>query len=748
MKRWFSLRVDWRRALALGGAGGVAGFLVLCCVPLPASLDAPPPASLVLTDREGRPLRETRSGEAFGKPVPLARIPPLVQHAFLAAEDKRFYSHRGVDGIATARAARDGLRKGRIVSGASTISQQLIKIAEPRPRTWRTKIIEAASALRLELAWSKARILEEYLNRVDLGNLNFGAAAAADFYFGKPLADLTPAEAALIAGLPKNPTRLNPHRAIDRARARQRTVLRRMLANGWLDQRAFERALAEPAMVRPPRRVFRAPHFVDLVLREADATARTARTTLDLGLQEFVEARLGEQMRELRSKSVSNGAVVVIENATGGVLALAGSEDYFSPAAGQVNAAWMPRSAGSTLKPFTYLPTLEGGATAATVLADIPTEFTTAAGTYRVENYQRQFSGPVSLRQALACSLNVPAVQTLDEIGGPGVLQRRLKSFGFTTIERPAAEYGLGLAIGNAGVRLLELTNAYAGLARMGQMRPWSLFADEAARLSWQAAEPRACWVLADILADNAARAPAFGLHSPLRCEFPVAAKTGTSTDYRDNWSIGYTPEFTVGVWVGNFDGSPMREVSGVSGAAPLMRAVFHHLKARHRITWFSTPPDVIEAHVEPLTGHRVSQPTAFSRREKFLAEHLPPEESPLDFDAEGRIRLPARYAAWLAGAGRALAHRAAACAARGHLRIAQPAPGTVFVIDPDLPGSAHARLIAEGAAGVRWESASLDISTDADGARALLRPGEHQIGAIDPATGHRIETWVRVKEL
>jgi penicillin-binding protein 1C len=741
-------KINWPRTIAVGCAGAAMGFLALLSIPLPKGLNKPAPASMLLTDREGRPLRETRSAEAFGVPTPIAKIPPLVQHAFLAAEDKRFHSHRGVDWIAIVRAVRDGFRNGRIVSGASTISQQLIKIAEPRPRTWRTKIIEATCALRLELTWSKSEILESYLNRVDLGNLNFGIVAAADFYFGKPLADLTPAEAAFIAGLPKNPTRLNPHRAMAATQSRQRTVLRRMLANDWIDAAAFERALAEPAQVRPPRRVFRAPHFVDLVLREADVTASSTRTTLDLDLQHFVETRLREQIREIRSRNVSNGAVVVIDNANGGVLALAGSEDYFSPAAGQVNGAWMPRSAGSTLKPFTYLIALEGGAHAATVLADIPTEFSTAAGTYRVENYQRQFIGPVSLRQALACSLNVPAVRILDDTGGPAVLLRRLHSFGFTNIERPAVEYGLGLTIGNAGVRLIDLTNAYAALARMGQVRPWTVFADEPAGQSWQAAEPRACWLIADILADNTARAPAFGLHSPLRCDFPLAAKTGTSTDYRDNWAIGYTPEFTVGVWVGNFDGAPMRGVSGVSGAAPLMRAVFQHLHAHRGTTWFSTPPDVLVKHVEPLTGHRVSHPTPFSREEKFLFEHLPPEESPADFDASGRIRLPSHYASWLEGAGRALASRAVAGGAEMALRIAQPAPGTIYVIDPDLPGSDHARLIAEGTPAVRWESESLVIISEAGIMRARLRPGEHRIAAIDPGTGHRAETWVRVKEL
>jgi penicillin-binding protein 1C len=467
------------------------------------------------------------------------------------------------------------------------------------------------------------------------------------------------------------------------------------------------------------------------------------RTTLDLGLNEFVERRLREQLEPLRSLNATNGAAVVIDNASGDVLALVGSEDYFAPGFGQFNGATARRSPGSTIKPFTYLLALERGATAATVYADVPTEFRTPTGNYRVDNYQRKCAGPVMLRSALACSLNIPAVHALNSIGGPAALQRRLRDFGLSTLDRSPAEYGLGLTLGNAEARLLELTNAYAALARLGEYRSLRVLADEK-QTSRQVADPRACWLLADILSDNSARIPSFGADSPLRFPFPVACKTGTSTDYRDNWAMAFTPEFTVGVWVGNFDGSPMRGVSGVSGAAPLMHAIVDHLHTKFGTTWFGIPPNVVESDVHPLTGKRLTSRGAESRREKFLGEQGPELESANDYDERGRAILDPVYSEWLASAANSLGDRAAVRREPGALQIVAPVPGTTFVIDPDLPASRRARLSALGASGVEWRSDSLVCANG----EAVLLEGEHRLVAIDPGTGARAETWIRVKSL
>ena len=747
---WFGLRA----LLALVAVAWIG----VKFVPLPPALLRASAQSLELTDRHGVALRETRTDERFARAVALRDVPPNLIHAMLAAEDKRFFEHRGVDVVALARAALANMRHGRVTSGASTITQQLVKLSDPRPRTLSTKVLEAARALRLEQLWSKEQILDAYMNRLDFGNLNVGVASAADYYFGKPLADLSDAEAAFLAGLPKNPTRLNPHTGFARAQRREGTVLRRMRDAGWLTGDQFARASQEALHLEPRQRHFRAPHFVDLVLRDLPPSAPPVlATTLDLDLNRFVEDTLRERLEKLREKNVSNGAAVVIDNRTGDVLALVGSENYFAPGMGQVNGALARRSAGSTLKAFTYLLALERGATPATIVADVPAVFITPGGIYRPENYNKRCYGPLRYRLALANSLNIPAVKVLNSIGGAPVLEGRLRAWGITTLDQPPEFYGLGLTIGNAETRLIELTNAYATLARLGDWKPYRLLLDPALQLpanamaiSTQAHSPQtrdAAWLIADMLSDNSARLLGFGLQSALRFDFPVACKTGTSTDYRDNWAMGYTPEFTVGVWVGNFDGSAMRDVSGVTGAAPIMHAVMEQLHARFGTTWFATPENIVEREVQPLTGKLLTQTRADAVREKFLRDHLPPMESPEDYDATGRAKLGPEYRGWMeSGENRVAPH--ALCEADAALRLESPQPGTTFVVDPDLPSSRLVPVQANGASQMIWESDSLSFRESDGRTYAVLREGLHRLSVRDPASGERAETWIRVKSL
>ena len=334
-------------------------------------------------------------------------------------------------------------------------------------------------------------------------------------------------------------------------------------------------------------------------------------------MNRVVEKIVKKHLAAFRAQNLRNAAVVVIDNASGELRALVGSEDYFSANAGQVNGALAPRSAGSTLKPFVYLLAMEKGATPATVFADTPAVFATSSGLYRPENYNRRFLGPVRLRFALGNSLNIPAVKALASIGGPAPLRERLREWGIGTLEQPPEFYGLGLALGNAEVRLIELTNCYAALARLGEYRPLRILAEPPSGqndlIAHRAAAARRehTWLIADILADNRARTYAFGAHSTLRFDFPVACKTGTSSDFRDNWAIGYTPEFTVGVWAGNFDGSSMRELSGVAGAAPILHDVFDHLHCRFGTTWFARPDGIIERDMHPITGKLLASASA-----------------------------------------------------------------------------------------------------------------------------------------
>jgi penicillin-binding protein 1C len=759
-------RFEPRSIVGTLGALLLAYEFALTFAPIPPALLRPPIQSIALFDRNGIPLRETRVAERFSHELALKEVPRHVIDAILAAEDKRFYSHHGIDWLATGRAAFVGLTHGRIVSGASTITQQLVKISQRRPRTFRAKIIESITALRLEKSWSKEQILGAYLNRLDFGNLNLGLAAAADYYFGKPVSDLSDAEAAFLAGLPRNPRKLNPHVASEAARRRQITVLDRMHANHRLDSARYEHAVTEPLALRPPQRRFRAPHFVEMVLRvvagigdpglrsgESNGPASPIpaptelRTTLDLRLNDRVDAILRERIAQLREQNVRNAAAVVIHNSTGNVIALVGSENYFEPDSGQVNGAWAARSAGSALKPFTYLLALERGATPATMVADVRTSFPADGGFYRPENYNRRCYGPVRYRTALASSLNIPAVKVLLAAGGPAALQERLREVGLTTLNRPAEIYGLGLTLGNCEARLLEMTNAYASLARLGEFRPWHVTgANPTARRRYS--RPELVWQIADILSDNSARTLAFGMNSALRFDYPVACKTGTSTDFRDNWTIGFTPEFSVGVWAGNFDGAPMREVSGVTGAGPILHAIFDYLHSNYGTSWYRRPSGIIERSIHPLTGKLLADGDGRGIREKFLADRLPPPESGADYDADGNVRLNAEYAEWFQSAENSLADRAVLASAPDDLLITSPLPGSIYVVDPDVPSSRRIPLRAFGSGKVEWRSDSLTCRSEDGTDFALASEGEHRLIAVDLTTGRQAETRIRIRFL
>ena len=739
------------------GAGALLlAWLGLKLVPLPAALLRPAVQSRELTDRHGVTLREVRVEERFTREITLPEVPPQMVHAMLAAEDKRFFQHGGIDLLAIVRASWNNATHRRVTSGASTITQQLVKISEPRPRTLRTKCLEAVRALRLEQLWTKQEILAAYFNRIDFGNLNIGIASAANYYFGKPLADLSDAEAAFLAGLPKNPTRLDPHRATRAAKRRQEVVLGRMEKAGWLTADQAARARTEALHLQAPQRLFRAPHFVDLVLRDLPVSAPAkVVTTLDLELNRFVDGAVRDQLARLHTKNVHDAAAVVLDNTSGDVLALVGSQNYFAPGTGQVNGAWARRSAGSTFKPFTYLLAIERGASPATIAADVPVVFATPTGIFRPENYSHRCYGPLRYRLALANSLNIPAVRVLASIGGAATLQERLRGWGMTTLEESPEHYGLGLTIGNAETRLLELANAYATLARMGEWRPYRLVEAGKSAVELRTSNfepppttPAAAWLVADMLSDNAARAISFGTQSALRFDFPVACKTGTSSDFRDNWAVAYTPEFTVAVWTGNFDGSPMREVSGVTGAAPIMHAVVAHLHARFGTSWFTQPPQIVEREVHPVTGKRLTKTRSEAVREKFIAGQEPPLEGPDDYDADGRAVLGPEFAEWSRSAENGMTARTVLAPGATPLRLVSPLPGTTFLVDPDLPSSVRVPLRASGPGAIRWESKSLEVRESDGRIFAIATEGDHKLIARDPATGQTAETWIRVKLL
>lgn len=722
------------------------------CVPLPVALLKPVNAGRVYLASDGTPLRHllSESGQRAGEEVPITAVPEMFRLATLAAEDKRFFDHGGIDFLATARAIVENIKTGRVVSGASTITQQLIKISRgPQPRSWRAKMMEALQARHLEQVWTKDQILVAYLNRISYGNLFTGCRVAAQGYFRKPLKDLTAAECAFLAGLPQAPGRLNPFRSIAPAIKRQQWVLSRMKQAGWLIGEDYDLAMAQRLRLSGFHAGFIAPHAVGLIESgdEPLAAGSVVQTTIDNRLQQQVELIIGKRLESLRSRHVNHAAVVVIENATGAVRALAGSRDYFAADGGQINGAWTPRSPGSALKPFTYARAFERGLTPASIIPDLPVEFQTSTGVYRPENYDLKSYGPMTCRHALGNSLNISAVRVLQDLGGAKVLQELLQSLGVGTLTEDAAHYGLGLTIGNAPVRLLELTNAYAALARLGEHRPWTLIANKTNTDAVRVLERDACWWLADILSDNQARVLTFGPNSPLRMPFRVAVKTGTSTNYRDNWTLGYTPEFTAGVWAGNFEGQPMDDVSGVTGAAPILRDVFLWLNELQRLTWYERPDHLVSVSIDPRNGKLIgpqSPAVRQSRPEWLPSNRLPPVATAADYESKsGRAWLSPMYKDWVKSKDNWLSSLVACVDAEAAqvLRIAQPVDGLVIRLDPDLPKDQRLVLLAVPDDQVSWHSSTLSIQRLGSQTTAVLQPGEHSI----QATRHGQKARVRI---
>lgn len=754
MKRHKIIKRSTHAMLAMAITAAFCWWVLPFLVPLPPKLMEAVPLSPVYLAADGSPLRQVLSveGQRTASPVPYDRIPPALIHATLAAEDKRFFSHSGIDLQAVVRAARDNLTAGRIVSGASTVTQQLVKISadEKAPRTFLVKISESLQARRLEMTWDKQRILTEYLHRVSYGNLLTGCRSAAQGYFNKPLQDLTPAEAALLAALPQSPGRLNPHKNFSAVEKRQRLILDLMVANDWLGEEDRKLASREKLVLQSYSGGFSAPHAVQL----SSTREGVIRTTINKSLQSRVEQIIDHKLSLLAGKHVSQAAAVVIENKTGQVLALVGSRDFFADKDGQINGAWTPHSPGSALKPFTYLLALENGFTAASIIPDLPIEYATATGLYRPENYDRRHHGPVTLRQSLGNSLNIPAVRVLQQIGGETVLCDALKKLGVTTLDQSPEHYGLGLTIGNAPLRLMELTNAYACLARLGEYRPWTLETNVASS-STRLYPDNIAYILADILSDNQARTMTFGPHSVIKMPFRCAVKTGTSTNYRDNWTLGYTPEFTVGVWVGNFDNTPMNDVSGITGAAPIFREIFEHLHDTRGTTWYAEPASVVQATIDPRNGRHVN-PASFkvrvSRKEFFVRDTLPVAAKVTDYESEtGRAFIPRDYEAWLKREETSLSGLLALAKSapdQARPQITTPVDRTVFFLDPDLKENGS-RLLLTAATGnaVSWSSKTLTVLKSGDLSYAKLVPGRHEIVAVNPETQGESRVSIEVRE-
>jgi penicillin-binding protein 1C len=700
-------------------AGLAAGTVLLAAALSAAALD--PDASLKLEDRYGNELRSFRSERAtVCLPVPLAQVSPWMVLATLAAEDKRFWQHAGVDVQALARSAALDLKAGRVVSGASTLSQQLARYLEPRPRTLWGKLKEALGARRLEQEHGKGPILQAYLNSGSYGAPYQGVEAASQAYFGVSASRLSLAQAALLAGVPKAPAHYDPLKHRQQAQRRQAWVLSRLETEGWATPEELSLARQERLVLHAPKAAFSAPHFCDAVRRWRPQAQGVLRTTLDGPLQEDLEALLRAHLGRLRSQRVTQAALLVLDNTRGEVLAWVGSADWYGGASGQVDGVLALRQPGSALKPFLYALGFSQGLHASMLVDDAPY---TNAGGFSPRNYDRGYHGRVSLRQALACSYNIPAVKLIEHLGVEEAY-RVDRRFGLRSLDQGAAHYGPGLALGDGEVTLLELATAYAALARGGLWRPASLTLErEPLRRpelpGHRAMDAASCFQVLDVLADNSARRAAFGPDSVLRLPFDAAAKTGTTKDYRDNWCVGVTPEWTVAVWVGNHDAAPMRRVSGISGAGPLFHDAAMRVARDRPPSPFPVPAGLQHLRLDRATGRR----------------------DPGDGRATVEEWVQERYLDRVDGEGVALLDPQGAPSGA---RISFPRPGQVFVLDPQATRdeqSIRPRCSGAAAEGLRWNLDGQALESPAPWIG--LEKGQHHLSVQWPGGKDEVEFLV-----
>ncbi|MFZ5449784.1 MAG: penicillin-binding protein 1C [Thermodesulfobacteriota bacterium] len=614
------------------------------------------PGPLVL-DREGRILRLVPEFQGRKLVIlPEGEVPPVVSAAFVAAEDQRFWHHPGIDPLAILRAAATNLTHGRVISGASTIPQQLARLIYPGPRSYYRKLVEMARSLRLSIRYSKEEILRQYLNRVPLGSNLMGVEAGAWAYFGKTASNLTYGEAATLAALVKAPSALNPYGPNrDRLLVRQRWVLSRMAQLGYLSSQEFQACQAEPPRFRghgprPPAFPFEAPHFVNLVLAREKSASGPQRlwTTLDLPLQRRAQAIVSSHQARLKKAGASQAAAVIVDNTSREVLALVGSCAYSPRDQGYNNGAAAWRSPGSTLKPFLYGLALDQGFTSASVLEDVERRYRTPRGEFIPSNFDRVSHGPVSFREALGNSLNLSAVHLLNLVG-PETYYDTLANLNL--INRPEFSpdhYGLGLVVGNPEVSLLQLAAAYASLGHRGSFAPLRLTLDAPRQAGTPIFSPQAAFIISDILSDPMARARIFGGAVAMNPPYRLAIKTGTSTRYRDEWAVGYTPEYTLAVWVGNFDGRPTVGLSGATAAAPIVADLAAVLFAGAPPAPFKKPAGVIAAEVCAFSGLNPGPGCVHQRREFFITGTEPQTVCTYHHRKEPWHRIPANFAGWL----------------------------------------------------------------------------------------------------
>ncbi len=781
--------------VAAASAGGLTARALLVDLPSPDSLyDHRGGISSRILDRQGRLLYEIADPHAGRHtPVPLGEIPLACRQATIATEDANFYSNPGVDVQGILRALWINVQGGEVLAGGSTITQQVARnlLLSPQERAERTllrKLRESILAWRIARTYSKDEVLALYLNEVYYGNLAYGIDAAARTILGKGVAELNLAECALLAGLPQSPVAYDPLVDLEAARERQQVVLALMAEQGYIDAEEARLAAQERLHLAATPFAIAAPHMVVIVRawleREFGSEALyteglVVTTTLDLDLQRTAEATLRRHLARLAQAGegsayhdVNNGALVALDPGSGQILALVGSPDYFDATIdGAVNAALALRQPGSAIKPLTYAaafdPRRDRPLTAATPLWDVRTAFPTREDRpYVPLNYDYRFHGPVSAREALACSYNVPAVQVLHEIGVERLV-RLAGDLGLSSLGT-GERFGLALTLGGGEVRLLELTAAYAAFANGGRrVEPFGVLEvrDASGALRYRAVsglgppvlDPRVAYLVTDILADNEARAPAFGSNSVLSLSRPAAVKTGTSSDWRDNWTVGYTPQLATGVWVGNADGRSMVQVSGVEGAGPVWRDFMETALRGQPVLSFGEPAGMERVRVCVPSGLLPTRTCPRTRSELFIAGTAPTEvddwyrvvridaatgqpagaeTDPARVVVQVRVFPPAVVREWAQEHGWPLAPLAPSSGSAGRgvpsgeLVLTAPDGGSVYRLSAVVPGAYQAiRVAARAAEGV--EPVTVTLTVDGERLTTLAAPPFEALWAL-----------------
>jgi len=682
-------RRNWRscftRLLAVGIIGGLIGFALLVAgsavVYNTIARDLPNPAELAsrassfetsrIYDRNGNILYSLANPDAGNRTqVRLDQISPHLINATIATEDARFYQNPGFDPVAIARAVFQAAREREFVSGASTITQQLVRALlleedERTQRTFRRKVREIILAAEISRTYSKNEILELYLNEIYYGNLAYGIEAASRAYFDKAAADLSLSEASLLAGLPQAPAAWDPYTAPERAIGRQSEVLSQMVAENYITVVEAQNAIDEMNLrinsLTPPRTTINHPHFSFTVLQQAEDMLGAQAiyrgglrilTTLDPTVQQTAEETVAAQRSNIIASGANNAAMVVVKPDTGEILALVGSVDFNDEAiSGQVNMAVQPRQPGSAIKPLVYLSAMEKGWTPATLIWDVATQFPDGANPpYEPKNYDDEFHGPLLLRLALGNSYNIPAVKALEFVGVCNFIANvqkvgmaSLQDEGCAEVGQPR-NYGLSLTLGGGAVSPLELAGAFGALANQGQYHaPFAIarIEDNQGQLLFehqqpanpqevQTVRPEHAYLLSNILADNGARQPEFGQNNNLVIAgHQVAVKTGTTGtsrfDVRDGWTVGFTPQVVTAVWVGNTNNEPVGEgQSGYVMASPIWRSFMLQYLADKQPVNFVRPDNIVDIEICADSGARASEACPNRRVELFAGDQFP----------------------------------------------------------------------------------------------------------------------------